>query len=109
RATATTAGAPARRSAELRERAFRRADPELAGPLDVELLDDAVVHDHREAFAAHAHAELARVELEAELARVLAVAVGQHDDLAVRVARLAPGRHHEHVVDGHAGDRVDAL
>ncbi len=30
-------------------------------------------------------------------------------DFAGRLAVLAPGLHHEHVVDGHARDRVDAL
>jgi hypothetical protein len=38
----------------------------------------------------------------------LGVAVGQHQQL-LGVLRLAPGIHHEHVVDRHAGDGVDAL
>src|SRR5690606_33941244 len=44
---------PTPSSAELCESRFGRADPELAGRLDVELLDDAVFDDHREALAAH--------------------------------------------------------
>ncbi len=38
-----------------------------------------------------------------------AVAVGEHGDDAVRAARLAPGAQHEGIVDGSAGDDVDAL
>ena len=72
-------------------------------------LDDAILDDGREALAARAHAELARVELESECARILAVAVREHLHLAGGLARFAPSLHHEHVVDGHAGDGVDTL
>ena len=94
---------------QLLQRAFRGAHAELAGRLDVQVLDDAIFDDHREALAARAHAELARVELESERACVLAVAVCEHLDLACGLARFAPSLHDEHVVDGHAGDRVDAF
>src|SRR5690606_41845768 len=52
---------PTRRSSDLRkllQRRLRGADTELAWRLDVELLHDAVLDDHREALAACAHAEL---------------------------------------------------
>src|SRR4029079_11159107 len=55
---------------QLLERGLCRAHAELAGRLDVQLLDDAVLDDHREALAARPHAELARVHLQAESARI---------------------------------------
>src|SRR5205814_1191142 len=94
---------------ELFERRLRGAHAELAGRFDVELRDDAVLHDHRETLASRSHSELARVELEAERARVLAVAVREHQHFVAHLARLAPGTHHEHVVHRHAGDRVDSF
>lgn len=84
-------------------------DLELAGRLDVERLHHAVDDRHREAAAAHAHAELAELDVHAQRLRVVGVAVGQHHDLAVGAGALAPGVHHEHVVDREAGDGVDAL
>lgn len=37
----------------------------------------------------------------------IAVAIGEHQDAVADPARLAPGFHHEDVVDRHAGDGVD--
>ncbi len=39
----------------------------------------------------------------------LAAAVADHHDLVAGAVLLAPGVHHKRVIDGEAGDRVDAL
>ena len=96
-------------SLELTEHVLGGGYLELAGLLDVHALGDAVLDDDREALAAHAHAEFARVELESQRARIFAVAVGEHQHLVADARGLAPGVHHEHVVDRHAGDGVDSL
>jgi acetylornithine deacetylase/succinyl-diaminopimelate desuccinylase-like protein len=94
---------------QLTDRGFRARDLELAGGLDVELLDCALLEDHGEALVALSQAELRSVHLQAELAGEIAVAVGQHHDLARGALGLAPGVHHERVVHGHARDEVDTL
>src|SRR3546814_8105583 len=53
---------------------------ELAGRLDVELFDDAVVDDHRIALAAGAHAERLAVHRQPDRLRGIAIAVGEHGD-----------------------------
>src|SRR3546814_15946606 len=66
-------------------------------------------HQHCEALAARAHAEFAAIHLEAHRLGEVAIAVGQHRHLAVAARALAPGAHHKSVVDGRAGDFIDAL
>jgi len=85
------------------------ADLELPGCLHVQLLDDAVVDHHGEALAAMAHAEATGIELQPEGPGELGITVSQHEDLVAHAPVLAPGVHHENVVDRHAGDSVDAL
>src|ERR1700744_4048592 len=82
---------------------------ELARRLDIDMLSLAVLDDEGEALAARSHAEARSVQLQSERLGVLAVAVGEHQDLVADVARLAPRVHHENVVDGGAGNGVDAL
>src|SRR5690606_21455751 len=82
---------------------------EFAGGLDVELLDDAVVDDHRETLAALAHAEGGAVHRQAHRFGEGAIAVGEHGDAVARVRILAPRAHHEGIVDRGAGDLIDAL
>ena len=82
---------------------------EFAGGFDIELFDDAVVDDHRETLAALAHAEGSAVHGQAHGFGEGAVAVGEHGDGRAGIGILAPGAHHEGVVDRRAGDLVDAL
>ena len=49
------------------------------------------------------------IQGQAQRPGVVAVAVGQHHDLVADATGLAPGLHHEHVVDRQAGDGVNAL
>src|SRR3569832_2594056 len=77
--------------------------------LDVELLNNSIVNNHSVTLAALAHAEARAVHLKAHRLGEVAIAIGQHADLAVRLLILAPGVHHERVIDGDAGDFVDAL
>src|SRR5450759_1831390 len=79
-------------------------DFEFARPLDVQLLDHAVVHEHRNAVHAHAHAARGQVELQAQLLRELGAAVGHHAYLSGRFLVAAPGAHDEGVVDRDAPD-----
>src|SRR5262245_10484550 len=94
---------------QLADRRFGARDLELPGGLDVDLLDDAVLDDHREALVPRAEAELRAVHLEAELPRELAVTVREHHHLARGSLGLSPRVHHEGIVHGDAGDEVDAL
>ena len=71
--------------------------------------DHAVLDDHRIALRARAHAEARAVQLQADRLGEVAVAVGQHQHVVADALVLAPGLHHEHVVDRDAGDGVDAL
>src|SRR6185437_10694814 len=80
----------------------------FAWRLDVELLDGAVVDDHRIALRTLAETELASVHGQSNRLGEVAVAVGDHGDIAASVA-LAPGGHDERVIDRNAGDFVDAL
>src|SRR4029453_1853005 len=99
-------GAP---GSELGEHRIGRAHVEARGRLDHQLADHAVLEDGGIALRPGAEAEAAAIHLEAHLGGELAVAVGQHEHGVAGVLRLAPGPHDEHVVDGQAGDRVDAL
>ena len=58
--------------------------------------------------ARRAHAVGAGVQFQAERAGEVAVAVGQHHQAVGHVLALAPGLHHERVVDRHAR-HLDAL
>src|SRR5688572_32968304 len=98
-----------RSSAELLKHGTGVGNLELAGALDVELLDHAVVDQHREAPHARAHAAGIEVELEAERLRPLRAAVGEEANLADRLLVLGPVRHDERVVGRHAPDLVHAL
>ncbi len=95
-------------ASELAEHVFSGAHLELAGRLDVELFDDAVVDDHRETLPALAEAAGGQVKLKPHGLGEIAVAVAQHGHVRAAVG-LAPRAHHERVVDGGAGDLVDSL
>ena len=73
------------------------------------MLDSSIIHDHREALAARAHAEFRAVHDKPHSLGEIAIAVGEHRHLAIDARSLAPGAHDEGVVDGGAGDLVDAL
>src|SRR5688500_10593770 len=88
---------------ELPEPALGAADLEIARRLDVELLDHAVVDDHRVALGALAHAVARAVHRQPEGFGELAVAVGEHGDVG-RARGLVPGTEHERVVDRGADD-----
>ena len=49
------------------------------------------------------------IQLQAKHLGIIAVAVGKHQNLIANVAILAPSVHDEHVIDRHAGNRVNAL
>src|SRR5260370_36244204 len=83
-------------------------DLERARILDVERLDDAIIDDHRIAFGALAETVCRGVKLEPDRAGEIAVAVGEHEHLAVGLLILAPGAHDESVIHREAADRVDA-
>src|SRR5690606_33250245 len=76
--------------------------------LDIEGGDHAVVDDHGVALGAGTHAEAGGVELKANGLGELAGAVGEQEQVLC-ILGLAPGAHHEGVVDGDAGHGVDAL
>src|SRR5260370_13445371 len=80
---------------------------ELARRLDVDLLHDAVVDEHREPARAHPHARVGHVALEADSLRELGAAVAQHAHFAEGLLIATPGRHHVAVVDRDAPDLVD--
>src|SRR5437870_3498447 len=97
-----------RRSERLQHR-VGVADLELAGLLDVDGLDDAVVDEHRIALGAHAHAACGQVHVEPERLGEDGAAVGHHPDLPTGLLVPSPGAHHEGVVDGDAPDLVYTL
>src|SRR4029453_9480385 len=97
------------RELEVLQNVLRRGYLEGAGLLDEQLLDDAAIDDHGIALAARAQAELRALHGEAHRLGELAIAVAQHQDLVACLLVLAPGTHHERVVDGNAGDGVDTL
>src|SRR4051794_32373033 len=88
---------------------IRARHVELTRLLDIELLDHAVLDQHRIALRAHAEAALAQIQLQPNRLGEIAAAVGQHHDLLAAILVLAPGAHHKGVVDRYAGDRVNAL
>src|ERR1051326_7127244 len=82
---------------------------ESSGLFDVERLHHAIVDDHGVTLAAFAHAEFAAVHGEAHGAGEFAIAVRQHAHLAAGALILAPGAHHECVIDRDADDFIDAF
>src|SRR5688572_19823091 len=94
---------------ELLQHGARVGDLELARRFDVELLDHAVIHQHREALHAVTHAARVEVELEAERLGPRAAAVAQEAHLAERLLVAAPVRHHEGVVGRDAPDLAHAF
>src|SRR5450759_2215870 len=84
-------------------------DFEFVRSLDVQLLDHAVVHEHRHAGHAHAPAARGQVELPAQLLGELGAAVGHHAYLSGRFLVAAPGAHDEGIVDRDAPDLVHAF
>src|SRR5206468_7223034 len=98
-----------RERSETLEQIVRAGDVEGARLLNVELLDDAVVDQHRETLAAMAHSELGEIGVEAERLDEIAAAVGEHRHFPLRPRALRPGLEDERVVDRGAGDLVDAL
>ena len=65
---------------KLRQQMLGRGDLELAALFDVQLLDHAVLDQHRIALRALAQAEARTVQHQTQGAGQLAVAVGKHDD-----------------------------
>src|SRR5436853_3572896 len=94
---------------KLLEHRLGAGDRVFAGLLDMERLDDAVFDQHRVALRADPHAFLDAVELEAHGAGEVGVAVAEHHHLALGPMLLAPGTHHEGVVDRDTRDRIDTL
>src|SRR5690606_7431386 len=92
------AQAPSR--SELRQDVLDRADLEARAGLDQQLLDDAVLEDGRVALRPGAEPEGAAVHLEPDLGGELAVAVGEHQHLALGALGLAPGADRQSVVQG---------
>src|SRR5215212_1890635 len=78
-----------RRTSDLCQRMLSAGHVELALRFDVDVLDDAVVDDQREALATRTHAKAGGIQLQTERLGVVAIAVGQHVDLAVGVLGLA--------------------
>src|SRR5579883_24097 len=100
--------ASTRRSERL-EHGLRARHLEGAGLLDIEQLDGPVIDEHGVALRALAETIAAAIELEPDRAGEVAIAVGEHLDLALDLLLLAPGIHDEGVVHREAGDRIDAL
>src|SRR6185437_15152184 len=96
-------------SLEVLQDVLGRRRLESARLLDEQVLDDPVLNDHGIALAAHAETVLGQVHRQAHRLAELARAIGQHQDLAVRLGILGPSAHHECVIHGDAGYRVDAL
>lgn len=71
--------------------------------LDVQLLDNAIFDDHRVALGAQT-AQRRQVDGQIHLLGECTLRIGQHADFAVGAVLLAPGGHHERVVDRHAHD-----
>ena len=70
---------------------------------------DAIINHNGKALPTHPHAESAGIEFQSESARVLAIAVGEHDDLLANTSILTPCIHDEYVVDCHTGNCVDTF
>ena len=77
--------------------------------LHVQLLDHAVLDQHRVALRARAHAVLGEIGVQAEGLGEGGVAVGHHAHDAGGLLLAAPGAHDEGVVHRDAPDLVDAL
>lgn len=81
-----------------------RGHAELAGRLDEQVPDHAVLGVQGEAAGADAHAVPAGVHLHAQGPGEVGVAVGDQLQAVGHVQGAAPGLHHERVVDRHADD-----
>eukprot|EP00268_Persea_americana_P006501 TRINITY_DN12345_c0_g1_i1.p2 TRINITY_DN12345_c0_g1~~TRINITY_DN12345_c0_g1_i1.p2 ORF type:complete len:205 (+),score=39.93 TRINITY_DN12345_c0_g1_i1:425-1039(+) len=79
--------------------------------LQIQHLNDSIIDQHRVPSRPHPepHRLVAKVELHPDLARELTVPVGEQQDLVADLEVLLPCAHHEGVIDGDAGDGVDAL
>src|SRR3981081_437716 len=93
---------------ELAQDVFGRGHLELPRGFDVDVRGHAIARNDREALAPRTHALALGVEVQSERSGVLAVTVREHQDPVADARGLDPGGHDKHVVDGHAGDGVDA-
>src|SRR5690606_15731791 len=75
--------------------------------LDIELLHDAVLHQHGEAAYARAEPALGQVYVETEGAGEVAIAVGENLQLVLSAGKACPSAHHEGIVHSHDGNGVD--
>ena len=96
-------------SSERSQDLVSRRHSERPSFLQVEQLDRPVLDQGRIPPRADAQALVGEVELGADGLGEQRASVGQEQDLVARVDRAAPRVHHEGIVDGDAGDGVDAL
>src|SRR3546814_8048076 len=76
---------------------------------DVQFLNHAIIDDHGETLAACAQAEAAAVHFQSHGLGEVAIAVGEHRNLAFGVIRLRPCAQDKNVIDGGTGDFVNTL
>ena len=69
-----------------RENCLGLAHLELSGRFHVDLRGDAVIHDDREALAAHAHSEARCIHFEAQRFGIVAITIRKHDDIVAYTA-----------------------
>src|SRR5439155_18135595 len=95
---------------QLSQQRIAAGDFDLAGHrLEVQLLDHAVLDQHRVALGADAEAVAGGVELHADRLGEVGIAVGEEYGFVALVGVALPGVHDEGVVDGDDGDGVHAL
>src|SRR5882724_11429425 len=95
---------------QLPQQRVAAGDFDLAGGgLEVELLDHAVVHQHRVAVGADAEPVARGTELHADRLGEFGVAVGEEGGFVALVGVALPGVHHKGVIDRHDRDRAHAL
>src|SRR6202790_5699892 len=83
---------------------------DLAGGwLEIELLDDAVIHQHRIAVRANAEPIAGGIQLHADRLGEFGIAVGEEGGFIALVGVALPGVHDEGIVDRDDRDRVHAL
>src|SRR5882724_3853454 len=79
------------------------------GRLEIELLDDAVIHQHRIAVRANAEPIAGGIQLHADRLGEFGIAVGEEGGFIALVGVALPGVHDEGIVDRDDRDRVHAL
>src|SRR3546814_5524086 len=75
----------------------------IARRFDIQFLNHAIIDDHGETLAACAQAEAAAVHFQSHGLGEVAIAVGEHRNLAFGVIRLRPCAQDKNVIDGGTG------